>query len=133
MIPQIQVLTVGRVNSTARSDIEIPATEDSVGRRHAELTLGAAGECYLVDLGSANGTFIQNGKQWVKIQQGSLTLQTPLRLGSYQTTIADLLRFRRIVASPPPLPVAVSSPKPSLPLKQATGKPRRNPTTGEIE
>lgn len=126
---QLEVLVVGRANSRAHPDIELPASEDTVGRRHAEITVGAGGDCYIVDLGSSNGTFASENGKWKKIQQTALSSNTPIRLGSYETTISALLRFRR-QATPPPLPTAFV-PKPAPP--QAGRKPRRNPATGEIE
>lgn len=125
----IEVLVVGRANTSSRPDIELPAAEDTVGRRHAEVTLGANSDCYLVDLGSSNGTFVSENGKWKKIQQVALSSNTPVRLGSYETTISELLRFRR-QATPPPLPTAIVAPPPE---PQANRKPRRNPATGEIE
>ena len=127
---QIEVLVVGRANTRSQPDIEVPASEDTVGRRHAEITVGANGDCYLVDLGSSNGTYLATGGKWKKIQQSAVELNTPIRLGSYETTISALLRFRR-QAAPPPLPSAFVArpPQPQQPAR----KPRRNPATGEIE
>ena len=127
---QIEVLVVGRANTRSQPDIELPATEDTVGRRHAEITVGANGDCYLVDLGSSNGTFVAENGKWKKVQQTALSSNTPLRLGSYETTISALMRFRR-QATPPPLPSAFVArpPQPQQPAR----KPRRNPATGEIE
>ena len=127
---QIEVLVVGRANTRSQPDIELPASEDTVGRRHAEITVGGNGDCYLVDLGSSNGTFVAETGKWKKIQQTALSSTTPLRLGSYETTISDLLRFRRQV-TPPPLPTAFVARPPAQ--SQANRKPRRNPATGEIE
>jgi len=95
---QIEVLVVGRSNNRSQSDIELPASEDTVGRRHAEITLGANSECYIVDMGSSNGTFVADNGKWKKIQQSALTLNTPIRLGTFETTISGLLRSRRKAA-----------------------------------
>jgi hypothetical protein len=131
MMPeQLEVLVIGRANTRSQPDIELPASEDSVGRRHAEVTLGANGECYLVDLQSSNGTYVAKGGSWKKIQQSAVTPDTPIRLGSYETTISKLLRFRRQASPPIPSPPAREHP---LPAKQGGRRPRRNPVTGEIE
>jgi len=95
MYGQIEVLVVGRSNNRSQSDIELPASEDTVGRHHAEITVGANSECYIVDMGSANGTFVADSGKWKKIQQCALDLNTPIRLGTYETTISSLLRSRR--------------------------------------
>lgn len=127
MNASFQTFVVGRANSTHLPDIVISASEDTVGRRHAELSVSAdgRGDCVLIDLGSRNGTFIQDGASWKKIQQATISLETPIRLGSYQTTATALLLLQQRVpssAAPPPLP--------STPPSK---KPRRNPLTGEIE
>lgn len=126
---QIEVLIVGRANTRSQPDIELAASEDTVGRRHAEITVGANGDCYLVDLGSSNGTCVAENGKWKSVQQVALTSNTPIRLGSYETTISDLLKFRK-QAVPPPLPTAFVARSPQPP---ANRKPRRNPATGEIE
>jgi pSer/pThr/pTyr-binding forkhead associated (FHA) protein len=128
MDARIEVLVVGRANARSQPDIELPATEDTVGRRHAEVTVGANGDCYIVDLGSSNGTFVSDNGKWKKIQQSALSSGTPIRLGSYETTISGLLRFRR-QATPPPLPTAFVA----RTQQQSARKPRRNPATGEVE
>lgn len=125
---QIEVLVVGRANASSQPDIELPATEDTVGRRHAEVTVGANGDGYIVDLGSSNGTFVSENGKWKKIQQSAVSMDAPIRLGTYETTISGLLRFRR-QATPPPLPTAFVA----RPQQQPARKPRRNPATGEIE
>jgi len=122
----LEVLVVGRASACSHPDIELPASEDTVGRRHAEITVGSGGDCYIVDLGSSNGTFVAENGKWRSIQQSSATLSTPIRLGSYETTISSLLRFRR-QAAPPPLPTAF------LEKPQPNRRRRRNPATGEIE
>jgi len=130
MASSIEVLVAGRASSQSQADIQLPASEDTVGRRHAEITIGASGDCYIVDLGSSNGSFVGDKGKWKKIQQAAVSSNTPIRLGSYETTISELLRFRR-QASPPPLPVP--APRPPQQPAQANRKPRRNPATGEIE
>lgn len=120
----LEVLVVGRANSRSHPDIEVPAAEDTVGRRHAEITVVQGGDCYIVDLGSSNGTFVGEGGKWRRVQQASVALGAPIRLGSYETSVSSLLRLRR-EPTPPPLPVEV---------QRAPGRrPRRNPATGEVE
>ncbi len=133
MSSSIVVLVVGRASSQSRADIQIPASEDTVGRRHAEITIGTNGECYIVDLGSSNGTFVNDKGKWKKIQQAAVSSNSPIRLGSFETTISELLNFRTQAApSSRPPPVA---PPPRQPAQPAPGgrRPRRNPSTGEIE
>ncbi len=121
MNPDFQVLSIGRANSATVTDIVLPASEDTIGHRHAEVSIRPDGLCHFLDLNSANGSFIEENGTWQRIRQTTVSLDTPLRLGSFETTAAALLRFRRLPPPSPPLP----EPPPA--------KPRRNPLTGEIE
>jgi pSer/pThr/pTyr-binding forkhead associated (FHA) protein len=118
----IEILVVGRTHSGSRLDIEIPAVHDTVGRKHAEITLGAGGECHIVDLGSANGTHVLQNKKWVRVQQKAIFSDDQIRLGDFETSVTELLKFRRRRDVPPPIPKS-----------HTPSKPRRNPATGEIE
>lgn len=115
-------------------DIEVPAEEATVGRRHAEITIDSAHKCHIVDLGSTNGTFVRDGKRWKRIKQASLCLDDPLRLGDFNTSVAHLMTLRRIrrapVPSKPPLPEQGRAA--NAPARPKSG-PRRNPITGEVE
>ena len=122
MASGIEILVAGRSHTGSRLDIEIPSEHDTVGRKHAEITIGSGEECHIVDLGSTNGTHVLLNKKWVRIQQMSIISSAPIRLGDFETTITELLKFRRRQSVPPPIP------KLATPLK-----PRRNPLTGEIE
>jgi len=134
----IQTFVVGRSNSRPTADLLVPASEDTVGRRHAEITLGADGSIYLVDLNSSNGTFVSIEKKWKKVNQSAVAMQQPVRLGDYETTIEKLLQLRRAEV-PPVIPEArVSVPPvvgPSVKVQPPKNgrPPRRNPSTGEIE
>ncbi len=122
----LEILVAGRAHQGSRLDIEIPARHDTVGRRHVEITLGADGSSHLVDLGSSNGTHVLEAGRWIRVQQKTVTASDPIRLGEFQTTVGELLGFRRAArpSLPPPLPVL-----PPIP----NSKPRRNPLTGEVE
>ncbi len=115
-------------------DIEVPAEEATVGRRHVEITIDSAQKCHIVDLGSINGTFVRDGKRWKRIKQVSLRLDDPLRLGDFTTSVAHLMTLRRIRRAPvltkPPLPEKGRAA--TAPTKPKSG-PRRNPITGEVE
>lgn len=130
MPANLEILVAGRAHQSSRLDIEIPARHDTVGRRHVEITLGADGSCHLVDIGSTNGTHVLEAGRWIRVQQKTVTASEPIRLGEFQTTVAELLGFRRAArpAQPPPLPVPPPTPPP-IP----NAKPRRNPHTGEVE
>lgn len=128
MAAELEILVVGRAHSGSRLDIEVPAANDTVGRRHAEITIGQNGDCHIVDLGSTNGTSVRESGKWVRITQKTLPVSSAIRLGQFETTLQALLGMRRSAAprkppQPPPLPVPAGG----------RAKPRRNPSTGEVE
>jgi pSer/pThr/pTyr-binding forkhead associated (FHA) protein len=134
MNANFEVLLVGRASSMSGLDIEVPAGEATVGRRHAEITIDSARKCHIVDLGSTNGTFVRDGKRWKRIKQASLRLDDPLRLGDFTTSVAHLMTLRRIHCAPVPIkPPHPKQARPATaPAKPKSG-PRRNPITGEVE
>ena len=89
---------VGRQNSSTRCDIEVPAGETSVSRRHLELTLGSDGSCYIVHLHPRNKTKVLRGGEWRGLCEDYVELDTPLRLGKYETSARRLLEFSGDVA-----------------------------------
>lgn len=133
MTQPLQVLVIGRQSATSNPDIAVPPDQDTVGRSHAELTVSDNGTCYIVDLGSANGTFLKEAGRWKRIKQAALDLGGEIRLGEYRTTPALLLSMRS-VRTPPrrQTPLQVQPPKPDKPPAHGA-KPRRNPLTGEVE
>jgi pSer/pThr/pTyr-binding forkhead associated (FHA) protein len=131
---KLQVFVVGRRTAGFVPDIAVPSSEDTVGRKHLELTVGPAGSCYLTDLESANGTFVEKQGRWSRVKQASVQLATRIKLGDYQTTPGKLIDMRTHVAPiQPPAKRAVSDSAASRANSLHQGKRRRNPETGEIE
>ena len=120
----------GRSNSSQPPDLAVPSAHDTVGRRHAEITFGSDGACYVVDLGSANGTFVAQGKNWKRVSQTTLSMDDRLRLGEYETSPRQLLDLRRAKT---PKQAPKQDPGPAPVVKHSDRRPRRNPETGEIE
>jgi hypothetical protein len=87
----MRTLVVGRHSSSGGVDIAIAPTEDTVGRRHAEITVNDDGTYFLRDLGSANGTFIHDGARWNRVTSSRVSPQQQIRLGDYITSISQLL------------------------------------------
>lgn len=54
-VPEGEPIVVGRSSSDAQVQI---LGDSNISRRHAELSVGADGNLYVKDLGSANGTFV---------------------------------------------------------------------------
>lgn len=84
------------VGRDASADIVVP--DETVSREHADLIEGADGTYYWVDRRSTNGSFRQQGGQWMKFSKAYLERHEPIRLGRYETTVAALLQR---VARPP--------------------------------
>ena len=129
MIDDLKVFVVGRSSHASDVDIQLPPSEDTVGRRHLEITLGNSGACHIVDLGSRNGTFIRAGRGWKRVSQAAVGFEDAVRIGDYVSTVGQLLALRREKPRPAPRQTA-----PEKPAKPAVARsPRRNPLTGVIE
>jgi hypothetical protein len=90
----MESFVVGRKSSSGGVHIAIDPREDTVGRRHAELQVGADGSCLIRDLGSANGTFVYEGGRWSKVAEARISQNQQIRLGDYETTAARLLAMK---------------------------------------
>ena len=111
-----RTLTIGRGK---RADIRLD--DASVSRLHAELTLTAAGRCYLTDRNSTGGTRVLRGGEWTPHRQGWVDPAAKVRFGKCEAALADLLHGRGF----PPAAAAEQAP--------LSAAPRRNAETGEIE
>ncbi len=78
--------TIGRDQSC-----DIPVADDSVSRRHAELTLVDPGKLLLVDCQSSNGTAILEDGRPRPIRQAFVTPSDRVQLGSVVLSVSDLL------------------------------------------
>ena len=86
----METFIVGRL-SGGGADIAVPRTEDTVGRRHAELQVRPDGSCTIRDLGSTNGTFVQEHGRWSRVSVANVGAHQNIRLGDYVTTPSQLL------------------------------------------
>ena len=109
-----QTLTVGR---SPDSDVRI--RDETVSRRHAELTVTSSNRYYVTDCGSLRGTSVFRGGEWTPLRQGYVGPYERLRFGNFETKLAGLLKdnasrlkARRSsveAASPRPHEVAVAA------------------------
>ena len=95
----METFIVGRLSSSGGVDIAVPPTEDTVGRRHAELQVRPDGSCTIRDLGSANGTFVNERGRWSRVTSANVSLHQEIRLGDYFTTVSQLLAMQGIGGS----------------------------------
>jgi hypothetical protein len=136
-----QILIIGRENSRHPVDIAVPASEDTVSARHAQLTISQAGELFLADLGSRNGTFIHKNGKWIPCRQEPIYPETRILFGEFETSGAELAaRAPRVAHAPisvyggPPLQIPAQQVKeiPITPLvpPPPTPKPAQTGETG---
>jgi hypothetical protein len=119
---------------------EVVVTDGSVSRRHARLEKRGSA-WWVVDQGSANGTYINSlkiGEQVLKDRQelrfGALAFRVDLREDPEATVATPILLDSATVmapASPPPMPPAAPTPLPTAPPPlpaAATGPPAAPPS-----
>lgn len=121
----IRTYLVGRRNKTVSCDIALPESEKSVSRKHLEITLTAAGKCYIVHVHPKNTTKVQaRDGTWVPISQDYIDLDAPLMLGNYRSTARQLLSFLHTPASPPQEPSPAAGAKLEWDPERGTFMPR---------
>lgn len=64
----------------------------SVSRRHAQIEDLGNGQYIVIDLGSANGCYIEQAEDWQQFAEAEVTATEALMLGEYRTTARDLIR-----------------------------------------
>jgi hypothetical protein len=109
---------------------DIVLADATVSREHAEFVELGGGRFQIKDLGSTYGVAIWQGEGWQKVTEIEVRHDSQLRIGDYQTTVADLLRDTdrtavRPRASEPPPPVEPSPPPiaSDAPSAEATATP----------
>ncbi len=89
----MKIFTIGRKGA----DIVLDDDEQGVSRLHAELTVTAAKEYFLVDCGSSNGTFVKRQGAWQPVKQEFVFPDDGLRFGAVCiTTLRELLQKVRV-------------------------------------
>ena len=83
---------VGRANSSITCDINISAEETTVSRKHMELTVTEDGRYYVVHIHPRNTTKVFKDGNWLSLTQDFVDLYAPLKLGSYETSVDQLLK-----------------------------------------
>jgi hypothetical protein len=92
---------VGRISSSTHCDIGLPEYEQSISRRHLELTVMPDGRCYIVHLGPGNTTSFQTSDgSWLPISRDYVDWDSPLMLGDYRTSARSLISMIGSSASP---------------------------------
>lgn len=126
----LRSLLIGR---GAHCDISLD--DDTVSREHARLELLPGARLDLADLNSSNGTSVSDGSQWRRIDREEVTPDQPVRFGEHEIALRTLLEAFpafAIVLHGEEWPDGLPEPVSSEPLPRHE-RPRRNPSTGDIE
>ena len=115
-----QTLTLGR---SPGSDVRI--RDETVSRRHAELTITSSGRYYVVDCGSLRGTSVFRGGKWTPLRQGYVGPDERLRFGEFETRLARLLKDNACDLEARQSKVEAASPRPRKIAKAANSRANR--------
>ena len=107
-----------RIGRAETNDIVL--REPSVSREHAELLKVGGGLYVLRDLGSSYGTSVRHGSDWGLITAAEVRADTPVRIGEFETTAADLVHRAVVSAAQGGRPAARAPAKPAW----SPGSPR---------
>lgn len=72
---------------------DIVLGDESVSRQHAELLVLPDGKFFLTDTDSKNGTYILQGKKFIKIRKSSVTPSDIIRFGACKMAMKDILEY----------------------------------------
>lgn len=123
----LRTLVIGRSPS---ADVVIADT--SVAPHHAELVIAGDGRLHLTDCASEGGTWVQSEgaapSGWQPLRQAFVRPDQILRLGDYQCTAGDLLRWSHAA----PAEASGAGGWEAAAQRRVRGPVARDPATGEI-
>lgn len=94
--------------SIGRDEANDIVIEDlSVSRRHARIEELGDGQYIVIDLGSANGCYVEQSEDWQQFAEAEVMATESIMLGEYQTTARDLIR--RVTKPRPPGATVIAS------------------------
>lgn len=94
--------------SIGRDEANDIVIEDlSVSRRHARIEELGSGQYIVIDLGSANGCYVEQSADWEPFAEAEVMATEAIMLGEYQTTARDLIR--RVAKPRPPGATVIAS------------------------
>jgi hypothetical protein len=112
---------------------DVVLADTSVAPHHAELVITADGRLHLTDCATDKGTWTKgeggSSPGWRPVRQDFVRPDQLLRLGDYECSAGDLLRWSR--AAPGDGPAGVE-PWEAAWQRRLRGPVARDPTTGEI-
>jgi predicted component of type VI protein secretion system len=86
---------------------DIVVEDLSVSRRHARIEELGDGQYMVVDLGSANGCYVEQSDDWQQFAEAEVMATETIMLGEYRTTARDLIR--RVAKPRPPGETVIAS------------------------
>jgi FHA domain len=109
---------------------DVVLADTSVAPHHAELVITADGRLHLTDCATDGGTSVKaesgSSSGWRPVRQDFVRPDQLLRLGDYECTAGDLLRWSRAA------PADASAAAGGAWQRRVRGAVARDPTTGEI-
>lgn len=110
---------------------DIVLADSTVSREHAELEELGGGRFRIKDLGSTYGIAIWQGQDWATVTEIEIRHDTQLRVGEFQTTVADLLNEtdKTVVRARPGDPPRTAPPRPAPPKPPRSAEPSQSATT----
>jgi FHA domain len=112
---------------------DVVLADTSVAPHHAELVITADGRLHLTDCATDAGTWVEGesagSSGWRPVRQDFVRPDQLLRLGDYECTAVDLLRWSRAA---PADASAGAGPREGAGQRRIRGPVARDPTTGEI-
>jgi hypothetical protein len=111
---------------------DVVLADTSVAPHHAELVITPDGRLHLTDCATDGGTWLKGeggGPGWRPVRQDFVRPDQLLRLGDYECTAGDLLRWSR--AAPADASAAAGGWEAAW-QRRVRGPVARDPTTGEI-
>ena len=111
---------------------DVVLADTAVAPHHAELVITADGRFHLTDCATDGGTWVKEGEGnsgWRPVRQDFVQPAQLLRLGDYQCTVGDLLRWSRAA---PADASAGGGAWEAAGQRRIRGPVARDPTTGEI-
>lgn len=100
---------------------------------HAHAERSEEGHVAIVDLGSAQGTWLQRNGQWVRLLRAELGAEDRIRCGEVELDVNRLLSLFGERSSIRLRDVRDRGLPADQPVRPVFERPRRNPETGKIE
>lgn len=107
------------------STADMVLDEQSVSRKHMEVTISDRDRFFCIDCASSHGSYVWRGGEWQRLTQGFVTPDEIILLGKKKVHFADVISHLKKNG----IEVSFNAEN----FEPISFRPRRNSTTGEIE